>query len=83
MSDKLADHLAYPPRALRADRAAAYLSMSRTTFLQLVDEGILPKPIHIRAMATWDRLELDAAYDSIKESAGNSIHRLLQERLRR
>ena len=29
---KLADDLAYPPRAMRAERAAAYLDMSPASF---------------------------------------------------
>jgi hypothetical protein len=40
---KPADSLAYPPRLMRADRAAAYLSLSTSLFLRLVDEGKLPK----------------------------------------
>lgn len=59
MTDKLADHLAYPPRALRAERAAAYLSMSKAMFLKLVDEGRLPKPKRLGGMVFWDRLKLD------------------------
>src|SRR6266849_1948970 len=61
---KLADHLAYPPRAMRADRAAAYLSMSQSTFLRLVEEKLLPEPVKIKGMVSWDRLELDAAYEN-------------------
>lgn len=57
---KLADSLAYPPRAMRADRAAAYLSMGTTTFLQLVNEGRLPQPKRLRGLIFWDRLALDA-----------------------
>ncbi len=59
MTDKLADHLAYPPRALRAERAAAYLSMSTAMFLKLVDEGRLPKPKRLGGMVFWDRAKLD------------------------
>ena len=56
MSEKLQDHLAYPPRAFRADRAAAYLSMSTSTFLKLVEEGAMPKGIKVHGMTMWDRL---------------------------
>ncbi len=59
MTDKLADHLAYPPRALRAERAAAYLSMSTAMFLKLVDEGRLPKPKRLGGIVFWDRAKLD------------------------
>jgi len=65
--DKLQDHLSYPPRAMRAERAAAYLAMSTSKFLQLVEEGRLPQPIRIDGIVSWDRFELDAAYDNFKD----------------
>ena len=67
MSEKLQDHLAYPPRMFRAERAATYLSMSTSTFLKLVEEGLMPKGIKLRGMTMWDRLELDAAVEKLKE----------------
>jgi predicted DNA-binding transcriptional regulator AlpA len=64
---KLQDNLSYPPRAMRADRAAAYLgSMSKSKFLELVDQGRLPRPVQIDGITMWDRFELDAAFDQIK-----------------
>jgi excisionase family DNA binding protein len=59
MPHKLADSLSYPPRALRVDRAAAYLSMSTTLFERLVKEGRLPKPKKLGGYVFWDRLALD------------------------
>jgi predicted DNA-binding transcriptional regulator AlpA len=56
----------YPPRGLRVFDAAAYLGMSRSKFLELVESGKLPRPIAIDAMRVWDRIELDAAFDAIK-----------------
>ena len=50
---------AYPPRAMRADRAANYLSMSKSQFLKLVDEGRLPKPKRLGGIVFWDRAKLD------------------------
>src|SRR5262249_19361714 len=82
MAEKIkhvADSLAYPPRALRADRAAAYLSMSTSTFLKLVQEGDLPAPIRKNGIVSWDRLELDAAYENWKEGGGNTALKLLRE----
>jgi predicted DNA-binding transcriptional regulator AlpA len=79
---KLADQFAYPPRALRVDAAAAYLGMSRSMFLRLVGEGVMPGPIKIASMATWDRHDLDAAFDALKESnepSENTVHRRLRE----
>jgi predicted DNA-binding transcriptional regulator AlpA len=59
-SRKLADDLCYPPRAMRADRAAAYLSLGTSTFLKLVDQGRLPKGKRLAGIRFWDRFELDA-----------------------
>ena len=84
MAGKLQDQLAYPPRALRADRAAAYLSMAQSTFLKLVKDGDLPPGMHVGGMVLWDRLELDAAVDDWKargeggERPGNSWAAILE-----
>jgi predicted DNA-binding transcriptional regulator AlpA len=66
---------------MRADRAAAYLDISPSSFLQLVADGVLPKPVRIRGMVTWDRCDLDSAYEDLKNGhAENSVHKLLRER---
>lgn len=64
-SSKLQDHLAYPPRGMRASRAAAYLGMSESSFLSLVAEGVMPQPTRIKGMNIWDRLRIDAAFESL------------------
>jgi predicted DNA-binding transcriptional regulator AlpA len=66
-SEKLQDQLAYPSRGFRADRAAAYLGMSKSKFLELVDQNRLPQPVRIDGITIWDRLELDAALENLKE----------------
>lgn len=78
--EKLSDNFAYPPRALRVERAAAYLSISTATFLRLVEEGVLPKPVHIGdSVVAWDRHELDEAFDRLKTGDDqNSMHALLR-----
>jgi predicted DNA-binding transcriptional regulator AlpA len=63
---KTARPFAYPPRAMRADRGAAYLDMGKSKFLELVAQGRLPQPVRIDGVVTWDRLELDAAYEQMK-----------------
>jgi predicted DNA-binding transcriptional regulator AlpA len=65
LSSKLQDHLAYPPRGMRAPRAAAYVGVSPSTFLTLVSDGLMPKPKRVRGMVLWDRFELDAAFESL------------------
>ena len=77
MGAKLQDTLAYAPRLLRAARAAAYLGMGTSTFLRLVDEGVLPKPKRIRGVVAWDRFVLDACVDGLDDDA-NSVERILR-----
>jgi excisionase family DNA binding protein len=59
MGSRLANTLAYPPRALRADRAAAYLDISTPTFLRLVEQGRLPAGRKLAGITFWDRVALD------------------------
>jgi predicted DNA-binding transcriptional regulator AlpA len=66
VSPKLQDTLGYAPRGLRLDRAAAYVGMGKTKFLELVDDGRMPKPLCIDGIKVWDRLDLDAAFETIK-----------------
>jgi predicted DNA-binding transcriptional regulator AlpA len=81
MIRKLQDSLAYPPRAMRLDHAAAYLSVSRSTFLQWVDEGKMPQPIRINGVVLWDRLALDVAFEAMaaveEEQGRNSFDKLV------
>jgi predicted DNA-binding transcriptional regulator AlpA len=63
---------------MRVDRAAAYLDISRSSFLKLVDDGDLPAGVHIKGMVVWDRYELDEAFEDFKSGdTGNSMHKLL------
>jgi predicted DNA-binding transcriptional regulator AlpA len=50
---------------MRADRAAVYFSVSRSTFLQWVDEGKMPQPVRINGVVLWDRLALDVAFEAL------------------
>jgi predicted DNA-binding transcriptional regulator AlpA len=74
---------AYPPRAMRDQQAAAYLGMSRASFLRLVEEGVMPAPIKVKGMTMWDRLDLDDAFEELKHGNGepteNTVHRRLRE----
>lgn len=63
-SAKLQDTLNYPPRGLDADRSAAYCGVSKATFLKGVDNGEWPQPKDVSGQSRWDRVELDAAWDS-------------------
>ena len=67
--EKLQDHLGYPPRGFRADRAAAYLDMSKSKFLDLVDEGVIPKAANVGGVKLWDRVDLDAVIVGAKDES--------------
>jgi predicted DNA-binding transcriptional regulator AlpA len=64
---KLQDDLAYPPRAMKAERGAAYLDMSRSKFLELVEQGRLPRPKIIDGIRVWDRLAIDSAFSDFPD----------------
>ena len=70
-SEKLQDNFAYPPRAFRADRAAAYLDISKSMFLQWVAEGKMPRGTRVGGLRIWDREDIDAAYEALKETESN------------
>jgi len=67
VTKKLADVLGYPPRMMRLARAAAYLDVSASAFLRMVEEGAMPKPIVHHGVRMWDRIDVDAAIDDLKE----------------
>jgi hypothetical protein len=74
------------PRGLSADEAAAYVGLSRNTFLRQVEEGLWPDPIkigkrtsrhrEIAGRVIWDRHRLDLALDQLsglKKPTGSSL----------
>ena len=69
---RLSDSLAYPPRMMRAERAAGYLGMSTSQFLKMVHDQEMPQPIKVHSMSIWDRLDLDAAVDDLKAKQNRS-----------
>ncbi|MGD0025906.1 MAG: hypothetical protein ABSC37_15025 [Xanthobacteraceae bacterium] len=79
MVDKLADHLAYPPRGMELERAAAYVGLGRTKFLELVELGRMPKPVDLEGSPRWDRFDLDRAFDDLKERRNDPVQRSREE----
>jgi predicted DNA-binding transcriptional regulator AlpA len=79
MIGKLQDHIAYPPRGLRVERAAAYVGVSKTVFLEMVAEGTMPPPKRLRGhdVAVWDRVQLDSAFDDLDNKSENTVMKLL------
>lgn len=75
MADKLADHLGYPPRGMELERAAAYVGLGRTKFLELVDLGRMPQAVDLEGSPRWDRFDLDRAFDDLKERRKDPVQR--------
>jgi hypothetical protein len=52
---------------MKVERAVAYLDMSRSKFLELVEAQRLPKPKIIDGIRVWDRIALDSAFDDFPD----------------
>ena len=60
-----------PPRLVGRSAAAAYLSISPTTFDILVKEGTMPRPKRLgERRKAWDVRELDIAVDNLPIEGG-------------
>ena len=77
MGKKAADFLSYPPRMMRLGRVAAYVDVSPSTYLRMVEEGAMPKPIVHNGVRMWDRVEVDAACDDLKEGPANTYDKAM------
>jgi predicted DNA-binding transcriptional regulator AlpA len=69
----------YPPRAMRLEHAAAYLSMSQSSFLRLVEERVMPRPTKIKGMTVWDRHDLDDAFEELKRDGARKSRNTMDE----
>jgi len=78
-TDKPADSKRYPPRLMRGARAAAYLDISVSNFHALVADGVLPQPVRVKGAVAWDRHDLDAAVDALKDDNVNTVDRQLRK----
>lgn len=61
--------LPFVPRGLSRVEAARYIGVSPGTFDRLVEDGTMPKALHIRARRVWDRSAIDAAFTSLSPGA--------------
>ena len=85
ITEKPSDSFAYPPRYMRSDRMAAYCSVSKSKFLDWVEDGKMPQPIpNLGGVTLFDRLDVEAAFDDLKmqhdlaPSRENTVHKLLR-----
>lgn len=74
---KLQDNLAYPPRGMDADHAAAYCGLSKTKFLEGVESGAWPRARDAGGCPRWDRVQLDKAWDALDERRKRRPGRLI------
>jgi predicted DNA-binding transcriptional regulator AlpA len=64
---RLIDLLAYPPRGMDVEHAAAYVGLGRTKFLEMVGAGQFSKPVDLDGSPRWDRCDLDRDFENLKE----------------
>lgn len=62
----------YAPRGMRLEAAAAWVGFGRTKFLEMVDDGRMPKGKMVDGCRVWDRFRLDEAFEALPDSDGNS-----------
>jgi predicted DNA-binding transcriptional regulator AlpA len=75
VTEKLQDVLAYPPRLMSLGRASAYVGFGTTKFRELVDEGKMPRALDIDGSPRWDRFDLDAAVEDLKDRRRDPVVR--------
>ncbi|MBL4766408.1 MAG: hypothetical protein JKY94_01605 [Rhodobacteraceae bacterium] len=54
-----------PPRGLKRAQAAAWLSVSTTTFDKMVRDGRMPRARRIDGRVVWDLRELEVKFDQL------------------
>lgn len=57
------------------ERAASYVGFGPTKFRELIEEGKMPHAIDIDGSPRWDRIDLDAAVDDLKDRRRDPIKR--------
>ena len=62
---KAAPLLPLEPIGLRLPQAAAFVGMSPSKFLELVERGTFPKPKSVDRLRVWDRRTLAEAFEML------------------
>lgn len=65
-------HSAVHPRGLRRVDAARYLGISPAHFDKQVKAGTVPKPLERFGVNIWDRMALDALFDSVPQAENDN-----------
>ena len=74
-AEKLQDLQGYPPRLMSLERAAAYIGFGPTKFKELVNDSKMPQALDIDGSPRWDRIELDAAVEDLKDRRRDPVKR--------
>lgn len=61
----------YAPRGMRLESAAAWVGLGKTKFLQMVEDGRMPRGKTVDGCRVWDRFQLDEAFDALPDEAGD------------
>ncbi len=56
-----------PRRGLRRQQAADYIGVSVAKFDEMVKDGRLPEPFNVDKCVIWDCLDLDVAFEALKD----------------
>jgi predicted DNA-binding transcriptional regulator AlpA len=63
---------------MRLPVAAEYVGVSESKFIQMVKDGLMPKPFKIGGVTLWDRRKIDPAFDELSnpevESVWDDVH---------
>lgn len=60
----------YAPRGMRLEAAAAWVGFGRTKFLEMVEDGRMPKGKMVDGCRVWDRFRLDEAFEALTDEEG-------------
>jgi len=54
-----------PPRGLSREQAAEYIGVGTTTWDNMVEDGLMPKPKRPYSRVVWDRYAIDKAFSAL------------------
>lgn len=60
------------PRGMRRESSARYVGVSPTKFDDWVSREMMPAGRKIDGVVLWDRLELDEAFEALKDVSGRN-----------
>jgi len=72
-----------PPAGISREEAAAFIGVSLTKFLEMVEDGRMPGPKKIDGRSVWSVRKLTLAFEALPDSGGgNSWEAICESSLR-